>query len=101
MARQVFVWRDGEVVDRATVGALHDAADAPMVRADGMDAIRSMADGKLYDSRSGYYASLKAQGREIVGNERGAFDRRPEWQSHGNVGRDIIKTAQKMGVWRD
>lgn len=36
----------------------------------GIHGMRSMSDGKLYDSKSAYYASLKRSGHEIVGNDR-------------------------------
>lgn len=35
----------------------------------GIHGMRSMADGKVYDSKQRYYASLKASGHEIVGND--------------------------------
>ena len=38
----------------------------PYVVPDGMDAIKSMADGRTYDSRSAYYKSLKSRGYEIA-----------------------------------
>lgn len=41
-------------------GALHHAG------ADGMDAIESQVDGKMYDSRSAYMRSLKDSGHHIV-----------------------------------
>lgn len=36
----------------------------------GIHGMRSMSDGKMYDSKSAYYASLKRSGHEIVGNDR-------------------------------
>jgi len=71
------------------------ANDAPMIRADGMDPIRSMADGRVYDSKSRYYGSVKAAGCEIVGNEKAPFDRRPEFVSK-NVGRDIKNALEQL-----
>jgi hypothetical protein len=48
----------------------HKPSDAPSIRPDGMADLRNMADGKMYDSKSAYYAAVKAAGCEIVGNER-------------------------------
>ena len=62
-----------------------------MVRTDGMAPLRSMADGRVYDSRSAYYASVRAAGCEIVGDERAPFDGRPGFDP-GRAGPDI-KTA--------
>jgi hypothetical protein len=88
MGRCTYVLRGGELVDKRLAAPLHAARDAPMVRPDGMDPIRSMADGRIYDSRSRYYASVRAHGCEIVGDDRAPFERRPELRSEG-VGRDI------------
>lgn len=35
----------------------------------GVQGLKSMADGKNYDSKSAYYASLKEKGYEVVGND--------------------------------
>lgn len=101
MARTIFVFRDGDWVDKATARPLHLSRDAPYVLADGMDPIVSMADGKTYDSRSNYYRDLKARGLEIVGNERGPFDadRKREFQSHGVE--QSIKRAMAQHGWGD
>lgn len=45
------------------------------VISDSMDPIRSMADGKMYDSKSRYRGDLKARGLIEVGNDR--VERRP------------------------
>lgn len=47
----------------------------PAIRPDGMSAVKSMADGRVYDSRSAYYKSVRRAGCEIVG-----FDR--DWERH-------------------
>lgn len=73
----------------------HTSADAPFVRTDGMDPIRSMADGQTYDSRSAYYSSVKRAGCEIVGDDRGGFGKRPEFTSTG-VERDIKHTIEQL-----
>lgn len=91
MARATYVIRDGELVEKHLARPLHASSAAPMIRTDGMDAIRSMADGRMYDSKSAYYADLKARGCEIVGNDKAPFDRRPTFEPQG-VERDV-KTA--------
>jgi hypothetical protein len=95
MGRCTYVLRGGELVAKSEAGPLHAARAAPMVRPDGMAPVRSMADGRIYDSRSRYYASLRAQGCEIVGDDRAAFERRPEYRPEG-VGRDIHRTIQEL-----
>lgn len=98
MRGQIFVFRNGEWVDKATAAPLHASAVAPNVRPDGMDAIQSMANGRMYDSKSAYYADLKARGCEIVGNERHQFDKRPEFTPHGSVERDIKRALAQHGM---
>lgn len=46
------------------------ALPCPMVITDDVEPFRSMADGKVYTSKSRYYAETKARGYEIVGNEK-------------------------------
>ncbi len=65
---------------------------APMLIRDGTDPFVSMADGRTYDSKRAYYASVRERGLEIVGNERAAFEApRPDFKVEG-VG-DAIKHA--------
>lgn len=42
----------------------------PAIRADGMDPVRNHADGRMYDSRSGFEKAVKAAGCEILGNDK-------------------------------
>ena len=82
-------------MEKRLASPLHASAPAPMVRPDGMAAIRSMADGRLYDSRSAYYASLRAHGCEIVGDDRAALERRPTPAPDG-VGRDVKHAIEQL-----
>lgn len=45
------------------------ASEGPVVLNDTMDAIRSEADGRMYDSKSSYRRALRAAGCVEVGNE--------------------------------
>lgn len=53
--------------------------------------IQSMADGRHYDSKQAYYASLKSKGYEIVGNDAPTTGHDP-LSTPGGVEQDI-KTA--------
>lgn len=46
------------------------ALPSPMIISDQLDGVLSHADGRVYDSKSAYYAAVRAAGCEIVGNER-------------------------------
>lgn len=72
------------------------ASAAPMIRTDGMEPVRSMLDGKMYDSRARYYGTLKAAGAEIVGNDKAPFDSRPSFQPRG-VGHSIKRAIEELG----
>lgn len=66
---------------------------ATYVRADGMDPIKSQLDGKVYDSKSGYYGSLRRANCEIVGNDKAGFGPRPEYRPQG-VAQDIKRALE-------
>jgi hypothetical protein len=95
MGRCTYVLRNGELTPKHLAAPPSQAGAAPMVRPDGMAPVRSMADGRVYDSRSRYYASLRALGCEIVADERAPFERRPELRSEG-VGPDILRTIEEL-----
>ena len=71
---------------------------APMIRPDGMDAIRSMADGRMYDGRSAYYDSVKRAGCEIIGNDREGYGRRKTVDDliPKNIGRDVRDAMEQL-----
>lgn len=62
-----YVMRDGKLVPKHLAAPLH----GPKLHIinDSCEIV-SQADGRTYTSKRAYYASLRAQGREIVGNER-------------------------------
>lgn len=71
--------------------------DAPYVRSDGMDPIKSMVSGKMHDSKSAYYAEVRRAGCEIVGNDRGGYGAPPQ-HNLPSVGESLKRTMQKNGM---
>ena len=72
-----------------------ETANGPNIRPDGMTEIRNPVDGKLYDSKSAYYKSVRRAGCEIMGNEAPTqmSDRsRPA----PNLERDIYNAIQQL-----
>jgi hypothetical protein len=73
--RGTFVYRDGELVEKSRAAPLHlgfrnrSGLAAPMLNLDTTAFFKSMADGKIYDSKSQYRSSLKAHGMQEIGNE--------------------------------
>lgn len=71
MSREIFLYRDGKLVAKrdimdTDVLKIKSLFPSPYVRLDGMSPMKSMGDGKSYDSKSAYYGSLKDQGYRIV-----------------------------------
>jgi hypothetical protein len=72
--RGTFVYRDGELVPKHLAAPLiprgaRSTMSAPYLIGDTTDAFQSMADGKMYDSKSSYRAELKRQGLREIGND--------------------------------
>jgi hypothetical protein len=78
MSKFIKRWRDGELVYHAENGkVLLDLRDKDQNRSTniisddlGTKGVKNPADGKVYDSKSAYYKAVKANGYEIVGNEK-------------------------------
>lgn len=98
MARATYVLRNGKLVEKHLASPLHARhRQAPNIRTDGMEPIRSMADGKVYDSKSTYERSVRAHGCEIVGNERTSFDRRADFTpARGEIARDVKQSIEQL-----
>lgn len=65
----VYTISNGQLIDKHTgepAPPLTGVIAAPAVRADSMRSVRSMADGRVYDSRSEYDAHLRATGHRIA-----------------------------------
>lgn len=72
MTRGTWVYRDGELIEKHLARPLRGPASelaAPMLIRDGMEPLRSMGDGHLYDSKSALRASYREQGLVEVGND--------------------------------
>jgi hypothetical protein len=92
MARSTWVLRNGELVEKHLAAPRNQSA---YVRTDGMDPILSHADGRMYDSKSAYYASVKRSGSEIVGNDTSIFRERQEYRPEG-VEQSIKQAIQQL-----
>lgn len=60
----------------------------------GLHGIKSMADGKMYDSKSRYYQSVRAHGCEIVGNE--TQTQKPQQEDKRAVGETIKRAIEEL-----
>lgn len=96
MAYAWFDIGDGRQVYRKVPESIGERSHfpAPMLRPDGMSDTWNPVDGKHYDSRSQYERAVKAAGCEIVGNDAGHWNRRPEYKPEG-VRKDIIDSWNK------
>lgn len=86
----------------ADAGHRRSHLPAPSIRPDGMSAIRSMADGQMYDGKSAYYDSVKVAGCEIVGDDQAGFGkpRVPDEVFGQNVGRDVKQAIDQLNARR-
>lgn len=79
MARETYVIRDGKAVPKHLAAPLRSRGPRsglaiPMIISDTLrDPVKSMADGRIYDSKSAYYKSVKSAGCEIVGNDPAGY----------------------------
>ena len=103
ITRGTWVWRDGELVEKRLAPPLiprgaASSLSAPYVNSDTVDAFRSMADGRLYESKSAYRAELKRQGLREIGNEIDAHLKDVEATNpqKPKVKPDLIKAYQKV-----
>ena len=75
MTRGTYVWRDGELVEKRLAGPPHprgeraDHFPTPQVIRDHIDAVKSMADGKTYESKSAMRRAYRDLGFEELGND--------------------------------
>lgn len=60
-----------EYYSRKYSGTARSDLPAPMLISDSLADVLNPADGKRYDSKSKYYAAVKAKGCEIVGSDAG------------------------------
>lgn len=97
-----WVYRDGELVPKHLASRLprgpRSRLSAPMISSDTHEPFQSMADGKMYDSKSAYRASLKLHGMREIGNDIASHvkeviaEKRPKPAARG----DIIKALRKV-----
>jgi hypothetical protein len=64
-----YVFRDGRCIEKQYAEDLDSDCAAPHVIRDQMDALRHMADGKMYDSKSAFRKATKAAGCVEVGDQ--------------------------------
>lgn len=61
-------------------------------------ALKSMADGKMYDSKSAYYKAVKAAGCEIMGNDAPREAKPMEYKiNERELKSDIAQSIQQLG----
>ena len=92
--RQVFVYRDGKVVDRAEAGPHpFERSRAVNVMSD-LDPFVSMVDGTVIGSRTDRRAHNRRNGVIDVGDDKTVFKRKPAYEPK-NVGADIVRAMEE------
>lgn len=93
--RQVFVWRDGEWVERHLARPRHAPSVGPSVISDNLDGLLNPADGKRYDSKSAYFRTMRAHGCEV--DDRRYDPKVPEYRPTG-LSDDIRRAMDRHGL---
>jgi hypothetical protein len=97
MARATYVFRDGKLIDKRLAPPLVKRfGRAPNIRTDGMDATWNPADGKTYDSRSGYYRAVKDAGCVIAGDDSSLYRSPQPIEAPGGVEQDIKQAIDQL-----
>jgi hypothetical protein len=102
--RGTYVYRDGELVPKHLAMPLNlgfmsrsHAVSSPMLNLDGCVPFQSMADGKMYDSKSEYRKTLKAGGYREIGDQVDAHMKEvTAEQRKPDVKGDLIKAYKKV-----
>ena len=76
-----------------TVGARSDAIPVPMFISDTMEPVKSMADGRIYDSKSAIRAGYKAGGFVEVGNDTSILKPKPAARPDPKAINDAVEKA--------
>jgi hypothetical protein len=91
--RCVYVW-DREKRELVEKGEYQASRSTPYVISDSLDGVWNPCDGKRYDSKSQYYAAVKAHGGEIVGNDTNYTKKR---EAAPRAGHDIRDALRRQG----
>ena len=92
--RQVFVFRDGKVVDRAEAGPHPREIRRSVNVVSDLDPFVSMVDGSVIGSRTDRRAHNKRNGVIDVGDDKTVFKRKAPHQPAG-VGEDIKRAIEE------
>lgn len=98
MPRETYVLRDGACIPKRLAGlpprGPASGLARPMVIGDTCE-FRSMADGRVYTSKSAYRADLRARGLVEVGNDS-SLSRGPSSYEPANVEQDIARAYDQV-----
>ena len=88
--------RHGELNRKANAEYISDRKKTFYVQSDCLDRVLNPATGKYYDSKSKYYADLKATGHVVV--ESGIVPEKREQRGDYNVYKELKEAAQQHGL---
>lgn len=91
MARKVFAWRDGKLVE-----VEHNFKARPRIQlmTDSMPNLWHPGDGKHYDSKSAFRRATKALGLQEIGDAPMTTPKAPE---KSTLKSEIVETARQVG----
>lgn len=92
--RQVFVYRDGKVVDKATAAPNPMELRRPVNLMKDLDPFVSMVDGSVIGSRMDRRAHNRRHGVIDVGDDKTVFQQKSPYNPR-NVGEDIMRAIDE------
>lgn len=91
MKGETYVYRNGRIVNKKRAAPLNRSSDARVhVISDNCE-FKSMADGKVYTSKSRYRADLKARGLVEVGTDT-------SWRRRPTIDQSDVKTDIRRAI---
>lgn len=93
----VYVYRNGQLVEKSLAESLHSSDNAPSVISDTMEPMRHMATGRYFTSKRAFRAETKAAGCVEVGNDSSLYKpRAPVPLSREKRREDIRRTIYNL-----
>jgi hypothetical protein len=89
MSKKTYIFRDGKFIEVIK----RNSSNAPYIHDDTMPPLKNLINGKIYDSKSAYIASIKQEGLDIVGND--LFSEKPNKVKQGLTDEQIMEGIYK------
>lgn len=97
-ARQTWVTPEERAAEKAAEPSNRSSLPFPAIISDQLDDMRSMADGKIYDSKSNYYKALDEQGYAIDESKPDDWKAPSYEPDEKEIASDVAQTLREAGA---